>query len=102
MYETHITIEPVTGDRLTLAQDIALLHGFKVADLYMAKRLEDTPERSKFDTFMTGHAKEFDHSVGRMTGLCRQLKENGFKVWRYKIEQIVIDSKHSDDPLRLL
>jgi len=101
MYECHITIEPVLDhDRLQLVKDIAEVHSFKVAELLMVKK--EGLEPSRHDTFMTAHCQTFEHLVGRMRGCVRHLKESGYKVWRYKIENIVIDSKYQDDPLRLL
>jgi hypothetical protein len=101
LFECHVTIEPVIDERLALAQRIAREYRFKVAELLMQKRPEDTPERSKFDTFMTGHSPEFQALRYRMCDLARNLQAQGFTVWRYKIEEIRIDSK-TDDVYNLL
>lgn len=93
-YESHITIEPVFDKDLEEVKKIAEKHTFRVADLFMLKRPNDTPERSKYDTFMS--AKNDDYSVlfGCMHDAIKELKLNGFKVWRYKIEHIKIDVRY--------
>lgn len=95
-YECHVTIAPVFGDQLELVEGIAKQHGFKVAKLLMQKRKEDTPNRSKYDTFMTGHAKEYNDIFNRMSGIIHTLKDAGHEVYRYKIEDTLFDSKHGD------
>ena len=52
-YEAHITIEPVFDEALSAVGVLALQHGFTVSKLFMQKRKEDTPERSKYDSFLT-------------------------------------------------
>lgn len=93
-YKCHITIEPVFEEKLEVVKDIAANHKFKVAELLMQKRKEDTAERSKYDTFMTGHEKDHcDDLMIRMVNCIKELKDKGFKVWRYKIEHITMDSR---------
>lgn len=100
-YESHVTIEPVFGAELDRIRDIAGAHRFRVADLLMQKRQDDTPERSRHDTFCTGRGND-DADLGRrMFALVGDLRDAGYKVWRYKIEHVVIDSKVDDSPLRL-
>lgn len=94
--ECHVTFEPVFGDDLARLTRIAERNGFKVADLLMQKRLTDTAERSKYDTFMTGHGQDMPDLIGRTTALVHEAQAAGFKIWRYKIEKAVIDSRHSD------
>lgn len=95
-YECHVTIEPVFDAKLALADIIAKKHHFKLADLLMQKRKEDTPERSRHDTFMTGHHKEYEVLFDRMVALIKDLKANGFQVWRAKVEDTLFDTKHGD------
>lgn len=96
-YESHVTIEPVLDeDRLALAKELASKFNFKVANLLMQKRAEDTPERSKHDTFMTGHGKECRDIEHRTIGLVKTLKANGFVVWRVKLEDTLWDTRTSD------
>ena len=97
-YESHITIEPVFDERREQAKVIAKKHGFTLADLLMQKSRVTTPERSDKDTFMTGIQKDSgDPLAANMLRLCVELKAAGFKVWRYKIEGILIDSRKNDE-----
>lgn len=96
-FESHITIEPVFGDDQERASVIAREFGFRLADLLMRRRKEDTPSRSKFDTFMTTRATKFQDISERTQDCVRKLQENGFAVWRYKIEDTLVDSKTWDE-----
>lgn len=90
-FESHITIEPVFDDDLDLVKIIAQAHGFRVADLLLKKRAEDTAERSAYDTFCTTRDKNYK-SIERNTLDCvHVLSEYGYKVWRYKIENTLLD-----------
>lgn len=100
-YEAHITIEPVFDARLETARELASKFGFRVADLLMKKREKDSAERSANDTFMTGHGKYYDDLRRAMAALIHELQTNRFKVWRYKIEDTVVDSR-IEDKLNLL
>lgn len=100
-YESHVTIEPIFDDRLEQAKQLALKHKFKVANLLMQKRNEDSPERSKYDTFMTGHYTtnpgDLNIFTQNMKSLIKDLQDHGFKVWRYKIEHVILDSRTKDE-----
>ena len=96
-YEAHITIEPVFDDRLTLLKNIAEAYSYRVADLLMQKRVADTAQRSKFDTFMTTRDKDWDVIVTNTKNLVLELQERGYKVWRYKIEDTIVDSQLNDE-----
>ena len=95
-YEAHVTIEPVFDDERERAAVIAQKHGFKLAKLLMQKRATDAPERSKHDTFMTSHSVYLEDISSRTRSIVNDLMTSGFKVWRYKIEDILVDSKLSD------
>jgi len=95
--ESHITIEPVFEDKLLLASEIAKKYNFKVADLLMKKRETDSEERSKYDTFMTGHSQDKQDLTQRTINLVKELQETGFKVWRYKLEEAFVDSRIEDE-----
>jgi hypothetical protein len=98
-YECHITIEPVFEDwgNIVEVEKIATKHGFKLAKLLMQKRSEDQPERSSKDTFMTSHGKELLDLTVRMKACCEELQAFGLIVYRYKIEDIVLDSRIKDE-----
>jgi hypothetical protein len=96
-YECHITVEPVFDDRLELMKELCKSYKFRVADLLMQKRKADSPARSMYDTFCTGRDKNFRVLESRMELLIRDLQLWNFKVWRYKIEDAIIDSKYKDN-----
>ena len=96
-FESHVTIEPVFENRLDLFKTICQKHRFRVADLLMQKRKNDKPERSKHDSFCTSRSKLFYQIKQDTINLVLELKENGFDVWRYKIEDTMMDSKIDDE-----
>lgn len=99
-YEAHVTIDPVIDvDRLEELQHIASKYKFKVASLFMGKGGNSRP--STFDAFMTAHSKNLVDIKFQILGLVRDLQRQGFPVRRYKIEDIVMDSR-IDDELELL
>lgn len=95
-YECHVTIDPVFDERLEEAGRLAKSYGFRIASLLMQKRKDDTPERSKYDTFMTAHDKQFGPLMDRARQLAGALILAGFRVHRVKIEDTVFDTKHGD------
>jgi hypothetical protein len=95
--EAHITIEPIFGAQHAAAEIIARECGFKLAHLLMQKDREATAERSNRDTFMTGHSKSKKDIIERTQRCIRHLQQAGFKVWRYKIEDTLIDSRNADE-----
>lgn len=94
--EAHVTIAPVFGKERERCEIIARSCGFKLAHLIMLKDIGlDKP--SQRDTFMTGHGKNIDEIATRTKEVVRSLRSYGFKVWRYKIESCVIDSRQTGD-----
>lgn len=96
-YESHVTIEPVFDEKRERAAILAQQYGFKLAKLLMQKRELDTPERSNLDTFMTSHSKNLEDILKRTSELVIALKAAGYKVWRYKIEDTMLDSRNADE-----
>lgn len=92
-YESHITIEPVFDERLEHFKSICGNYRFKAAELLMKKRKEEKAERSQYDTFCTGRSKSFVDLKNDMNDLLIHLMLDGFQVWRYKIEAVVLDEK---------
>lgn len=92
-YESHITVEPVFDDRLDKFKEICLKYKFKAADLLFQKRKQDTPTRSSKDTFCTSRGTKIDELKQRMEQLTEELKNENYKVWRQKIEAVIIDKK---------
>lgn len=95
-YECHITIAPIFDQARERVKTIATKHKFKLATLLMQKRAADTPERSRYDTFMTSHGKSLIDITNRMAVCVNELQDAGFDVYRYKIEDIVMDSRIHD------
>jgi len=96
-YESHVTVEPVFDERLEKFKEICAPHTFKPAKLLMKKRSFDTPVRSEYDTFCTGKNKNEEKLRLSMMLLIKDLIDNGFDVWRYKIEAILLDVKVKKD-----
>lgn len=90
-YECHVTIEPVEDARLEKFKEIAGRYKFRVAELLMANK-----KHSTLDSFCTGHDSLYCDMAYRMINLCTDLREAGFKLWRYKIEKILLDSKYEE------
>lgn len=95
-YEAHVTVEPVFSDKLELFKIICQDYKFRVASLFMQKRREDTGERSRNDSFCTGRGISYTDIEKRMLTLVSRLEREGFKVWRYKIESTLLDSRYDD------
>lgn len=96
-FESHITIEPVYDERLDIFICISKKFGFKVADFLMKKRNIDTEERSKNDSFCSSRGSDYSEIRFRMLCLICELRAEKFKVWRYKIENTLMDSKYRDE-----
>jgi hypothetical protein len=96
-YESHVTIEPVFEDKLEEVKRISFECNFKVANLLFKKRETDTEERSTHDTFTTGHSKYYEDIVERTKRLVVSLQHAGYTVWRYKIEDTMMDSRIDDE-----
>jgi hypothetical protein len=90
-FEAHVTVDPVFDGRLLQMKAIVKPYQFRVADLLMKKRAQDTAERSKEDTFCTGRGKNYADVKDRTTRLVSALKTFGFKVRRWKIENTLDD-----------
>jgi DNA-directed RNA polymerase beta subunit len=88
-YEAHVTLEPVYEDspKAAVLRRIAVKFDFRVADLLMKKRSIDTPERSMFDSFLTTRHPDFDVVKARVFCAVTALKDEGFDVWRFKIDR---------------
>ena len=100
-YECHVTIEPVFDERREALASLADRFFFKLADLLMKKRKADTEERSDKDSFLTSTHVDYNLLLVRMEHLIKALKQEDYKVHRYKIEYVMLDSR-SDDELGLL
>lgn len=94
--ESHVTVEPVFDEDLESFKSVCNNHGYHVANLLMQKRKEDTEVRSKSDSFCTSHGQDMWELKDRMFSLLNDLKQTNIKVWRYKIEEVPMDSRYND------
>lgn len=90
-FECHITVEPVFGERLDHLKNIVSKYDFRVAELLMKKRSSDTEFRSCYDTFCTGTSTLYDVLLARTQGVINELEAEKFQIWRYKIENTLLD-----------
>lgn len=97
-YEIHVTLDPVFDERLEALAKVAEPRHFRVADLLMQKRSDDTPERSKYDSFLTARADSYDEARRMLNMMELALVMNGFTRRRSKIEAVVFDERTIADP----
>ena len=93
-YECHVTTEYVNPDdfRFKELTVLAPIYGFRVAKLFMQK---GTP--SNIDTFMTAHSDSFHRLRRDMGEMVESLRRHDFQVRRFKIEEILLDSRNGDE-----
>lgn len=86
-FETHITIDPVEDDNQeTELKRLVQFFGFRVAELYMKKG-----GRSRLDSFMTTRGTDYSDVHLRTLMCVNALRDAGYKVRRYKIENTLLD-----------
>lgn len=95
-FEAHVTIEPVFEERFELFKTVCNQFGFRAAELLMKKRKHDTPQRSTYDSFCTSRSDDVQEISTRMKEFMHELTKIGFQVWRFKVEQAIIDSRYDD------
>lgn len=96
-YETHVTIDStdLTEDRVEELFSIAKEVDFRVSKFIMLKS-PDAP-----DAFISGRAEDYMEAVVALRKVIFILQKNFFKIKRYKIEDVIIDS-NKDDYFKLL
>jgi hypothetical protein len=93
-YEAHVTIDPVEDDdRITHLKGLAQPCGFRLAKLLLRKGR--TP--STDDAFLTCRTTDREEIEGRTRLMVAYLKDHGYGVRRYKIEDTLVDSKMDDE-----
>lgn len=92
-FESHVTLEPLFGTNLEKAKEITETYGFHMADLVMKKSANETGTPNSEDSFCTGRSPIYKQLLDRTGLVCKKLTENGFKVYRYKIENTLLDTK---------
>lgn len=100
-FESHITIEPVFDERLEDFKKHCAVYKYKVADLLMKKKADGPEEKSTNDSFCTARDKDFDQMKSRMLSLLALLKQEGYRILRFKIEDVVLDSRKDDSLFNL-
>jgi len=96
-YEAHVTLQPVFEEQLKQVKMIAACHEFRVASLIMKKSAEETGDVSRDDTFASARSEDWDDITHRTMAMVHHLKDSGFTVLRYKIEDTMIDSRIRDE-----
>lgn len=92
-YESHITIEPVFDKDIEIVDKIVRDYGFRLANLLMKKRSEDTIERSQYDTFTTARGSDYHKLYDKMNQCSEAIIKAGYHVWRKKIEAVLFDER---------
>lgn len=94
IYECHITVDPIEGEKLELFNKVCAIWEFKVAKLVMVKDRQITEDRGNKDQFCTGHNVDFEVLDTRAKVLMANLRVTGFRVRRFKIEAILTDERY--------
>lgn len=92
-FECHITVEPIPEARVQEFAKLCKEFGFWSSDWALADKT--------YKFFATSRGVERQDIQERMQSLIKRLKEQRFKVFRYKIEDTILDSNISDE-LQLL
>ncbi len=90
--EDNSSGEPVLTRKYQRFNNAVTGRDFRVADLKKGNN-----EQSRDDSFCSGRSDSYQDLLTRMKLLVKDLRELGIKVYRYKIEVIVLDSKDCDE-----
>lgn len=96
-FEAHVTVEPVSDHRFKEFEALCKPHQFRVAELFMRKRKDGNLLRSPYDSFCTGRSGNYSDLYTRMQQVVKACQEAGIKVWRYKIENTLLDVRISNE-----
>jgi hypothetical protein len=94
MFECHVTLEPIiqgqalAQEREARLEDLATKSNFKIATLLMRDGT-----RSRDNSFCSAKNIDYNYLIEDMISFLCDLKKEGYKVYRYKIEQILLDVK---------
>jgi hypothetical protein len=88
-YECHVTVEPVFGERLEELKSLADSCSFRVANLVMLDK--DFPNQK--DSFCSARHKDLQTLGDLMLRFVGALKIKEYKVFRYKLEATLFDTK---------
>ena len=85
-YECHVTVEPIEFEEpRALFDTICREFKFWTSEWILKK--------DGYHFFATSRSTGLAEMQHRMIALMEALISNGFKIWRYKIEDTVVDSK---------
>jgi hypothetical protein len=87
-FECHVTVKPLDDSQQEdLFEQICRKYWFKPAEFLLKKtRPSGVP-----DAFCTARSKSYLELTQRMTELMTDLSAKGFEIWRYKIENTLLD-----------
>ena len=95
-FEAHVTVEPLQGQLKEHFDRVCQCNGFKPANLVMIKE-DGSSTPSNQDTFCTARGNSVSELKQLIYSLAGDLDNLRIKIWRYKIESIIIDSKFNDE-----
>lgn len=90
-----LQLNPYSMKNWKLLKEIAKKHKFKVDDLLMENE-NKILRKDQNGIFMTSHSQDFEDIKNRMIDIIFELNTKRFIIWRYKIENVVLDSKYKD------
>lgn len=96
-YECYVTLAATSADRMLAAKILAEQHAFEIHwPGHRDRRAAPTATHSVDDSFMVGTGADQRELTGRMGALIKALQASGVPVYRYKIEQVILDSRRCD------
>jgi hypothetical protein len=93
-WESHVTVEPLSGGPLAAYVLRCAEHGFKPAGILAKTRAADPAVPHGTDIFCTGHGRTCGETETKTLGLLQALAGDGTAIWRYRIEAVVLDTRH--------
>jgi hypothetical protein len=90
-YEGHVTIEPVSGDKLINLIEVAAEFEMRISTFYLAK-----PDSPVPDAFISVRDESYASIAMRLQKACEELNRRGLIIKRVKIEDTLFDTKHGD------
>lgn len=95
-FESHVTLDPVLGDKRQVLEDLATTHQFRVAELLMRKGDGSAGEPYCEDSFVSGRSIDQEELAARMGAFAERAEQAGFIVRRAKLEAAMYDT--NEDP----
>jgi hypothetical protein len=89
-YEIHVVVRAEAPP--ALIANLVKGHGFWTSTL----EFDESKEEKRGDVIATTRSKTEESGVAAIRTVVRELREAGQRVTRYKIEHVILDSKHGD------